>query len=310
MANASSPDPDFRPELGAVIDLSSRTKLRITGADRLRYLNGQISNDLRKATETSAIHACVLNAKGKIEADVFIATEGDSFLLDTDPDMSEALTARLDRYIIADDVLVEDVTDSFALFHILSAEAPALSINGKSRAAIRFGEAGIDLWLARAQHELAWQELSSALPVMSAADSEILRVERGLPRWGRELTGEIIPTEANLETSVVDFEKGCYIGQEVISRIKMSGQTNKRLCGLSVAGSKELPSGWRLIATDEQKDVGWITSSVVSPRHGTIALGFLKRGFQTIGSRLEARPPETAPAQEPVMVTVVPLPFA
>lgn len=310
MTSAASSDSDFRPELGAVIDLSARTKLRITGADRLRYLNGQISNDLRKASETNAVHACVLSVKGKVEADVFIAAEGDSFILDTDPEMSETLTARLDRYIIADDVQIEDVTDAFALFHVIGAEGPALSANGKCHAAVRFGEVGIDLWLERAQHEIAWQELSSALPVMSEAGAEILRVERGLPRWGCELTGEIIPTEANLETSVVDFAKGCYIGQEVISRIKMSGQTNKRLCGLSVAGATALPSGWRLVAPDEQKEVGWITSSVVSPRYGTIALGFLKRGFQEPGLRLQARPAESASAQEPVAVSVVPLPFA
>ncbi len=310
MANPASTDSDFRPELGAVIDLSARTKLRISGADRLRYLNGQISNDLRKATETNAIHACVLNVKGKVDADIFIAADGDSFVLDTDPEMSERLTARLDRYIIADDVEVEDVTKAFALFHVIGAEGPALSANGKSRAAVRFGEVGIDLWTDRAQHEIGWQELSSALPVMGDEDAEILRVERGLPRWGYELTGEIIPTEANLETSVVDFAKGCYIGQEVISRIKMSGQTNKRLCGLRVAGPDTPPSGWRLIATDEQKDVGWITSSVISPRYGTIALGFLKRGFQATGLQLQARPANPATAKEPIGVTVVPLPFA
>ncbi len=85
MANSATSDAEFSPKFGAVLDLSSRTKLRLTGADRLRYLNGQISNDLRKATETSAVHACVLNVKGKVDADVFLAAEGDSFLLDTDP---------------------------------------------------------------------------------------------------------------------------------------------------------------------------------------------------------------------------------
>ncbi|MEP6821171.1 MAG: glycine cleavage T C-terminal barrel domain-containing protein [Chthoniobacterales bacterium] len=308
MANLTSPDSEFRSELGAVLDLSARTKLRITGADRLRYLNGQISNDLRKASEISAIHACVLNVKGKVDADVFIAADGDSFVLDTNPDLSETLIARLDRYIIADDVQVEDVTDAFALYHVVGGEEPVLSVKGKSRAAIRFGTAGIDIWVDRALHEVAWLELSRALPVMSDEDAEILRVELGLPRWNRELTGEIIPTEANLENIVVDFAKGCYIGQEVISRIKMSGQTNKRLCGLSVAGPHALPAGWRLVAPEEQKDVGWITSSVVSPRYGRIALGFLKRGFQAAGLQLQARPAEGA--RERIAVTVVPLPFA
>ncbi|MFL6595954.1 MAG: hypothetical protein ACJ8HQ_10975, partial [Chthoniobacterales bacterium] len=94
------------PEQGAFFDLSARTKLRITGADRLRYVNGQLSNDLRKATETNAIHACVLSAKGKINADVFIHTDGDAFLVDSDPDVREQLIARLERYVIADDVVI------------------------------------------------------------------------------------------------------------------------------------------------------------------------------------------------------------
>ncbi|MEO6871992.1 MAG: folate-binding protein, partial [Chthoniobacterales bacterium] len=96
-------------EEGLIFDLSARAKLRLTGADRLRYLNGQVSNDLRKATEENAIHACVLSAKGKINADVFVTSEGESFLLESDPGMAEELIARLDRYIIADDVQIEDV---------------------------------------------------------------------------------------------------------------------------------------------------------------------------------------------------------
>ncbi len=309
MANPDSSGGEFRPELGAVIDLSTRTKLRLSGADRLRYLNGQISNDLRKATETAAIHACVLNAKGKIDADIFLAADGEAFVLDADAGMAEALSARLDRYIIADDVQVEDITDEFALFHVIGAPAPALSAKAKARAATRFGEVGTDLWVEHTQRELAWQELSCALPGMSGANAEIWRIERGLPRWGRELTGEIIPTEANLETSVVDFAKGCYIGQEVISRIKMSGQTNKRLCGLRGAGSKALPAGGRLIAPDGEKDVGWITSSAVSPRYGTIALGFLKRGFQEAGLQLHVRSEAAVSSEGATTVTVVPLPF-
>jgi folate-binding Fe-S cluster repair protein YgfZ len=106
----------FRPERGGLFDLSARAKLRISGADRLRYLNGQISNDLRKATEITAIHACVLTAKGKINADVFITADADSFLVDSEAKMREALAARLERYVIADDVQIDDVTTRLRFF--------------------------------------------------------------------------------------------------------------------------------------------------------------------------------------------------
>src|SRR4026208_1500456 len=92
------------------LDLSGRAKFRITGTDRLRFLNGQITNDLLKASETSAIEACVLNAKGKTDAHIYISASGDSFLVDAAADLLEALKVRLERYVIADDVQIEDVT--------------------------------------------------------------------------------------------------------------------------------------------------------------------------------------------------------
>src|SRR6266480_2407730 len=101
----------------AFFDLSTRVKLCVSGADRLRFLNGQLTNDIRKATETKAVEACVLNAKGKIDAHLFFHTEIDSFLFDADPALQPTIQARLERYIIADDVQVEDVTERFSIFH-------------------------------------------------------------------------------------------------------------------------------------------------------------------------------------------------
>ena len=121
------------------------------------------------------------------------------------------------------------------------------------------------------------------------AVAERWRIEQGVPRWGRELTPEIIPLEANLEEDTIDYAKGCYIGQEVISRMKKSGQTNKRLCGLISVEGTPLSSGMRLFATDDGKEVGQITSATRSDRLGKeIALGFVKRGSNEIGTRLSA----------------------
>ena len=102
---------------------------------------------------------------------------------------------------------------------------------------------------------------------IDSAAAEVMRIEQGLPRWGRELTDEIIPIEANLEQRTIDYEKGCYIGQEVISRIKMSGQTNKRLCGLISLNNTPLQPGMKLVAPSASgKEAGWITSATRSER--------------------------------------------
>lgn len=299
-----------RPHEGAIFDLSARTKLRISGADGLRYLNGQISNDARKAKQDQAVHACVLNAKGKINADIFLVAAGDAFLIDTDAEMRETLPARLERYIIADDVQIEDVTDHYSLVHLLDAEAARVKRPGWAVVEVdRFGKAGTDIWLPAAERAKAWNELRELAPTCDEECAERFRIERGLPRWGRELTEEIIPTEANLEASVIDYSKGCYIGQEVISRIKMSGQTNKRLCGLVSLSGRPLDAGMRLTSDAEVgREVGWVTSATRSlVLEKEIALGFVKRGFNAVGAELNAvvEQGETAPLR----VQIVPLPF-
>lgn len=302
--------PRSTAEQAATFDLSARAKLRISGADRLRYLNGQISNDLRRASDSSAIHACVLSAKGKINADVFIVAEGESFLIDTDAEMGETLAARLERYIIADDVQIEDVTDQLALFHVIGDGVAGLDCAAKKVTANRFGCAGTDLWLKRADHDRGLQELAARFSIADEFAAETFRIERGVPRWGRELSDEIIPIEANLESVAIDYAKGCYIGQEVISRIKMSGQTNKRLCGLLPVSGDPLGIGLRLFSASDAKEVGWVTSVAISPRLGKrIALGFVKRGFQTVGLQLEAREGSVANGPLRGIVEVAALPF-
>ena len=287
------------------LDLSARTKLRVTGADRFRFLNGQITNDLRKANETVAIEACVLNAKGKLNAHVFIAALGESFLIDTEPELREALHARLERYIIADDVQIEDITDEFSLFHVFAEEPPPPEF-GRIVSVRRFSATGWDVWSESERHNAVRHGLASEYLFIDSAAADLMRIEQGLPRWGRELTDEIIPIEANLEGRTIDYHKGCYIGQEVISRIKMSGQTNKRLCGLISLNNTPLQPGMKLVAPSAPgKGAGWITSATCSQRFGKeIALGYVKRGFNTPATNLNALSADAA-----IPVEVVSLPF-
>jgi folate-binding protein YgfZ len=168
---------------------------------------------------------------------------------------------------------------------------------------------GRDLWFERNQAEAIRAELSESLPFCDDDCAEALRIERGVPRWGRELTDEIIPLEANLEATSIDYSKGCYIGQEVISRMKMSGQTNKRLCGLISVSGEPLGPDMRLVSeAGERKEAGWITSAIRSSRlEKEIALGYVNRGFNSEGNRLYAV--KAGESEGNAEVTVVSLPF-
>src|SRR5262249_6493800 len=295
---------------GAFLDLSSRAKFRITGTDRFRFLNGQITNDLGKASETVAVEACVLNAKGKMDAHIFVCALGECFLLDAAPNLREKLRARLERYVIADDVEIEDVTDRFSLFHVVAPELQRVE-DGRIVSVRRFIEPGWDIWSDAAHLDALSQRLSSTFVLLAPGVAEVRRIEQGIPRWGAELTEEIIPVEANLEQRTIDYQKGCYIGQEVISRIKMSGQTNKRLSGLISLDDIPLLPATKIAAPSTQKEIGWITSATHSEELGKeIALGYVKRGFNSVGMKLDALAPEDAGnSVNAISVEVVSLPF-
>jgi len=301
--------PLFHPERGAFFDLSPRLKLCLTGSDRLRFLNGQITNDLRKATADNAIQASVLSAKGKLNAHVYISVEANSFLLDADPEVGADLPPRIERYIIADDVQIEDVTERFSIFHVTGEIPPDLGL-GRTVRVDRFAGIGWDIWSERGEAERVRKTLSTTHVFCDEECAELFRIERGIPRWGRELTDQIIPPEANLEASSIDYSKGCYIGQEVISRMKMSGQTNKRLCGLISVSGLPLKPGMRLADQNEGREVGWITSAARSSRlEKEIALAYIKRGFNSPGARFQALASEKTSDDVGLPVELVSLPF-
>jgi tRNA-modifying protein YgfZ len=290
-----------------LFDLSDRLKLRISGSDRVRFLNGQVTNDVRKANANLSMAACVLNVKGKMNALIFVTSAADDLLIDADAELRETLAPRLERYVIADDVTIEDVTEQFALFHVTGDSPPALPNEGHWRRGKRFGIVGWDLSVDAAEHDRALRLLTAEHEFCDANCAERFRIEQGVPRWGRELTEQIIPVEANLEGDAIDYAKGCYIGQEIISRMKMSGQTNKRLCGLLSREGAALALGMRLFAADGAKEVGRVTSATRSESLGKeIALGYVKRGSNRAGTRLTARTDDAAAA---LAVEVVELPF-
>lgn len=279
-------------------DLSAHTKLRVTGADRVRFLNGQTTNDVRKSDGSATQESCVLNARGHLEAHLFLFNASDAIWIDSDDELRDSLPARLEKYVIADDVRIEDVTDEFALFHVVADKQPEMPEGKICLSSRRLFENGWDVWGAKSDHQSMKEELTGQNEFLSADALEVLRIENGIPRWGRELTPEIIPPEARLETRAIDYEKGCYIGQEVISRMKMSGQARQRLCGVS--SMEELAAGVELRAqsvagvggpgsSSGDRLIGRITSATYSLRmRAHIALAMIKRGFTEPGTELNA----------------------
>ncbi len=255
-----------------IIDLSANAKLKLSGSDRVRYLNGQVTNDVAKASAESAIAACVTTLKGKLEALVHITrtADGDAFLIDSDPSQRESLLARLDRYIIADDCELEDVTEAYTLYHVIDEKIPDGAVVSPANAT-RFRQDGTDVWLPSAPPIEA--------DVAPAGLVEELRVRHGIPKWGAELSADTLPAEAGLDKSAIDFHKGCYIGQEVISRIESVGRVNRSLVGLE--SDEDLAVGMSL--AHDESEVGSITSAA-----GRLALAFVKRGFTDIGRTLTA----------------------
>ncbi len=300
-------------DITAPIDLSARVKLRYRGADRVRFLNGQVSNDVRKVDDASALPACVCTLKGKLDALIYLTASGSgdgpdaALLVDGPPELraDDALFNRFDRYLIADDVELDDVSAEFALWHFLpGVDRPDLP-GAVWKKCNRFGVDGHDLWLsADSAAKLVSSGTAGPLIDADSAPVEALRIRHRVPRWGTELSGDILPAEARLDLTAVDFHKGCYTGQEVVSRIKSVGRVNRLLCLLQATGSNgdsdsdaaPAPAVGDAIfaprADDPPRDpaakpLGHITS--VSPAGGgqpALALGFVRREFNEANTKL------------------------
>jgi len=223
-------------------ELKDRAVFRFTGPDRVRYLNGQVSNDVAKATESLAIPACLCTIKGKVEALVWIRADGESLLVDGEGSQREALHARLERYLIADDCEIEDVSEQVRLYHHFVGEA------GGGAASKRLNLPGRDLILRpdSASPFAAEKEI----PDDEWSVWEILSV---LPKAGFEIRSDEFPAELGLDAQAVDFHKGCYLGQEIISRIRSVGRV-KRLLRV-VEASRALDVGDEVNAESGEKGI-------------------------------------------------------
>jgi folate-binding protein YgfZ len=254
--------------LSGYFQVTNRVRFELRGPDAVRYLNGQVSIDISRLTPGKARPACLLNAKGKLCALLQVWRSNDSLVVEGPAELAENIQARLERYIIADDVELLPLPALETLYHAVSSHLPAAGLTIS-----RLGISGFDS-----------TNKPTDLREFSPVETELLRILHGVPIWGRELSEDTLPQEARLEDHAVDFDKGCYVGQETVSRLKSVGRVNKRLHGF--LGSLELPSGVPLflrLPGEPSTAAGTLTSHA---RHfdmaQTAALGYLKRQFESL----------------------------
>ena len=260
------PNGENAAPLRGYFRLPSQTHFIISGADSLRYLNGQLTIDVTRLPELAARSALILTAKGKICAPVYIWREKDFFLIECEPALSESVHMRLERYIIADDVTIAPTEPPPRAFHVVGAppSPDSLLIH-------RIGVPGFDC-----------TEPPANLSELSPQAIQTIKIIHGIPSWGLEINEDSLPQEARFETTAVDFDKGCYVGQEVVSRLKSVGRVNKRIHGFSA--SIPLQTGHSLHPLDAPKSIaGNLTS--VAPHFDmakNVALGYLSRQFDEL----------------------------
>jgi tRNA-modifying protein YgfZ len=272
----------------AWLDLSARGKIKLTGEDRARLLHAMSTNHIQQLTPGSGCYAFFLNDKGRVLADANILCQPDYFLLDVEPETRGPLYQHLDRFIIADDVTLEDVTDATATIAIEGPQAASVleragapvpeaeysSVDWDNTLVARVdstGSAGFFIFAPAAEKTALVSRLEAA--GAEAADAEaarVVRLEHGKPRYGEDISERFLAQEAN-QPQALNFNKGCYLGQEIVERVRSRGQIHRVLKPLTLDTKTPPAPGTKL------EDATEITSAVYSPAMDkVVALAYVR----------------------------------
>jgi len=323
---------DFLRRGVGLIDLGSRGRLCLAGTDRQRFLHGQVTNEINKLPPGQGCYAAITNAKGKMVADANIYLLTDEILVDVEPGVRSSVIARLEKYIIADDVQIVDVSDQYAMLAVIGPHAPEIVSDdqfnvpsGELQFTSTQNRAGGDIYCMRHSHGAAvgfdlfvpvadvGRTFEGLLARAASRDGgaigwqalETVRIEAGIPRFRQDMDESNLAPETGIEARAISYSKGCYIGQEVIARIRTYGQVAKALRGLKFdAAVSNLPAhGDKLFIAD--REVGYVTSAVVSPALGyPIGLGYVRRENNVTGTELTV-----GRESGPVTARIVDFPF-
>lgn len=306
-------------QTAGVVDLSFRGRLCLTGADRVRFLHGQVTNDVLKLKTGEGCYAALVTNKGKLQSDANIYALAQELLLDFEPGLTRVITERLDHYIVADDVQIIDVVPHYALMSIqgprstevlaklgLGLELPTqpLAIAHLADPALgdlyfarhaRTSTAGYDCFIPTAAAAMVFDKLALAVRevdgrIVGTDALDLGRFEAGIPRFGVDMDETNLPPEAGIEERAISYSKGCYIGQEVIARIRTYGQVAKALRRLHLPdGMNPLPvKGDKLFR--DGRELGYVTSARFCPAfNANLAFAYVRREANAPGNSLTLR---------------------
>ena len=299
-----------------LIDLSPRGRIQVSGTEAVQFLNGLVTNDMKTLEENHWMPAAFPNVQGRLIASVRVIRLQDDttvrkpcpiFVLDTEPATHDAVLKTIERFTLAGDFRVADLTKETAVLSVQgkkAAEAVQLVL-GETGAGLAFSgarqtlwqqsqftvisathtaESGFDFIADSDQANSLWTALQNAGVRPVGYDAlEKLRIEAGLPRYGVDMDETNVVTETTLDDAV-SYTKGCYVGQEIIARIKYRGHVAKKLAGLIFDQALKIESGASIRSSDG-KEIGRVTSVTLSPHLGrTIAMGYVKYDYLAPGT--------------------------
>ena len=304
-------------------DLSWRAKIAVTGGDCVRWLNGMVTNNVRDLASGHGVYAFMLNAQGRIQADLYAFQRGDSLLVDTEHAQRDKILQLFDHYIIADDVEIADISDTLTAVGLTGPAARAIlgraGIAVPDLAHLQFADViwqqktvtllhsgeeareSWQVWMNPEQGADLWNALvhAGARPTGTAA-LNLFRISRGIPQFGVDIRERDLPQETG-QTRALNFTKGCYLGQEIVERIRSRGAVHRQFTAFDVEGTLPEPGAQILPGENEEKAVGEITSSAILPLADgdrPVALGYLRR--EAAGKDLRAGTAKLKPAGLPL----------
>lgn len=286
-------------EKAVYFDVSQRGKIELTGPDARSFLHNLCTNDIKKLTPGTGCEAFLLTAKAKVVAQILVYVSpllADSLWLDIGPGLSGQVIQHLNRFVISEQVELIDRTAEFAQLYVVGPKANAILDQvrpdhvprgpGKFRVQDLLGIEGFHIVCQPSEVASLWTKLTAAGARPAGLDTyDLLRVEAGTPTHGVDFDEDRFVVEIGRGKQAICYTKGCYLGQEPVVMARDRGHVNRSLVGVCIGGVGVVANGAKLFR--DGTEVGQITSSVVSPRLGAIALAYVRRGNQEPGTALE-----------------------
>jgi folate-binding protein YgfZ len=292
-----------------VYNFAARARFHLTGSDRVRWLNGMVTNNIRDLVPGHGVYAFLLNPQGHILGDLTAYNRGEYLLVETDQAQAKKILATFDHFIIMDDVEVTNVSETLTTIALTGPKAetilraagfeiPQLEVlqlaeqpwQQNTVTLVREGSENYrsyEIWIAPAHADALLKALQSAGAVPVGLDAlELYRVALGIPRYGQDIRERDLPQETEQERAL-NFNKGCYVGQEIVERIRSRGAVHRKFTGFKIAGPPPAPSTKIQM---QAKDVGEITSSALIPAPGgdqAVALGYIRRELGAPGKEID-----------------------